>query len=40
MSAWTIGRKISGGFLVVLLLALAVESFARWITNRAATNLV
>jgi len=40
MSAWTIGRKISGGFLVVLLLALAVESFALWMTNRAATNVV
>jgi uncharacterized protein Yka (UPF0111/DUF47 family) len=40
MRAWTIGRKISGGFLVVLLLALSVESFALWMTNRAANSVV
>ena len=40
MPAWTIGRKISGGFLVVVLLALSVESFAVWTTNRAAGSEV
>jgi len=40
MQAWTIGRKISVGFLAVLLLALSVEGFALWMTNRAAGNVV
>ncbi len=40
MSAWTIGRKISGGFLAVLLLTLSAESFSVWMTDRAANNVV
>ncbi len=39
MRAWTIGKKITVGFLVVLLLTMAVELFGLWIANRASRRL-
>jgi methyl-accepting chemotaxis protein len=39
MSAWTIGKKITLGFLVILLLTLSVELFCLWITDRASHQL-
>ncbi len=39
MRAWTIGKKITLGFLVVLLLTVSVELFCLWITNRASDQL-
>jgi len=39
MSAWTIGKKITVGSLVVLLLTLSVELFGLWITNQASRRL-
>ena len=39
MRVWTIGKKITVGFLVVLLLTLSVELFGLWIANRASRQL-
>jgi methyl-accepting chemotaxis protein len=39
MSAWTIGKKITVGFLMILVLALSVELFGLWITNRTSIKL-
>ena len=39
MAAWTIGKKITVGFLVVLLLTLSVELFGLWTTNRSSHQL-
>ncbi len=39
MAEWTIGRKIAGGFMLVLLLAVLVELFGLWTTNRISNRL-
>jgi len=39
MSAWTIGKKIAGGFLLVLAQALLVGLFGLWMTNRNSNKL-
>src|SRR5437868_2783425 len=39
MSAWTIGKKIKVGFLMILLLILSVELFSLWITSRTSYKL-
>jgi methyl-accepting chemotaxis protein len=39
MSAWTVGKKITVGFLMILVLALSVELFGLWITNRTSIKL-
>jgi CHASE3 domain sensor protein len=36
---WTIGKKIAGGFLLVLVQALLVGLFGLWTTNRNANRL-
>ncbi|HUO31407.1 MAG TPA: methyl-accepting chemotaxis protein [Bryobacteraceae bacterium] len=39
MSQWTIGRKIAGGFLLVLMLTLSVGLFSLRMTNRTSDKL-
>lgn len=39
MSAWTIGRKIGGGFLLVVLLALSIELLTLWTAVRTSNQL-
>ena len=39
MSRWTVGRKIAGGFLLILVQSLAVGLFGLWMTNRTSDKL-
>jgi len=39
MSQWTIGKKIAGGILAVLIQALCVGCFALWISARRSSKL-
>ena len=38
MSQWTIGRKIAGGFLLILIQSLAVGLFGLWTINRTSNS--